>query len=69
MECFRLQEAVKVRCIKPCEGIYADITKEEVEFIDEYSTGMKEIFEAYENFKNQFLDVTKFPPAIIGIQQ
>ena len=50
----------------PCEGLYADITKEDIDYIDEHTPGMKLIFEAYEKYKNQFLNITKFPPAMIG---
>ena len=50
----------------PCEGIFADIRKEEVEVVDENTPGMKHILEAYEKYKNQFQDEIPYPPAIIG---
>ena len=50
----------------PCEGIYADIGKEEVEVVDENTPEMKHIFEAYEKYKNQFLADMDYPIAIRG---
>ena len=44
----------------PCEGIFADIRREKLEIIDENTPRMKHIFKAYEIYKNQFQDETRF---------
>ena len=49
-----------------CEGIFADIRKEEVDVVDENTPGMKDIFEAYEKYKNQFQEDITYPPSILG---
>ena len=46
----------------PCEGIFADIRKEEVDIVDELTPGMADIIRAYENFKNQFINKTVNSP-------
>ena len=56
-----------MHCLIPCEGIYATIKKEEVQTVDEKTPGMKKLFEAYERYKNQFMNETIYPSALSGI--
>ena len=60
--------ADSANCEIPCEGIYADIFKENIDEIDESNPGMKEVMEAYENYKNQFLNEIPFPFSIRGYE-
>ena len=66
IECAQRQEANRDKCTIPCEGIYADIWKEPTEIIDENTPEMRDLFIAYENYKNQFLDEPKYPSAMQG---
>ena len=54
-------------CLIPCEGIYATIKKDEVEIIDSKTPGMEKLYEAYEKYKNQFMNETIYPSALSGI--
>ena len=56
----------KSKCLIPCEGLYATLKKEEVDNVDEKTPGMEEIFEAYEKYKNQFMNDTIYPSALTG---
>ena len=67
LDCFNNQEDELDKCIQPCEGIYADIMKENVKVVDKYTPGMKNLVEAYEKYKNLFLDDIEYPPALSGI--
>ena len=62
IDCTRKKKADKDKCQIPCEGIYADIRKKEVDIVDETTPGMEEIFKAYEKYKNQFSNITMNPP-------
>ena len=62
IDCARKQNADKNQCQIPCEGMYADFWKEEVEIIDEATPGMEETMKAYEKYKYQFSNKTVNPP-------
>ena len=53
-------------CNVPCEGIFSDVLKEELAKIDENTDDMRDIFKAYENFKNLFHQEITFPIGILG---
>ena len=62
-----LDDAEDDNCLIPCEGIYADVSKENVNDVDHNTPGMKEIFEAYDDYKNQFYKEIDYPAVILGI--
>ena len=66
MVCARRQKVGKDQCVRPCEGIYADIRKEPVKIVDKDTPGMKDLFIAYENYKNQYLEEPIYPKALQG---
>ena len=51
-------------CLTPCEGVFADISKEPVEHF--YGQSMKTILEAYESYKNFFNASPTYPVGISG---
>ena len=53
-------------CNVPCEGIFSDVLKEELAKIDENTDDMRDIFKAYENFKNLFHQEITYPIGILG---
>ena len=55
------------KCLVPCEGIFSDVWKEESADIDENNDGMRDIFKAYESFKNNFHKEISYPIGILGI--
>ena len=67
VSCSRRQIPDNDKCLIPCEGVYADITQEKVDIIDINTPGIKKIMEAYENYKNQFIEEMPFPFSISGI--
>ena len=56
MNCSMRQEIEENKCTIPCEGIYADIFKHNGEIVDGTFPEMKDLFDAYEKYKNQFID-------------
>ena len=66
--CARRQRVDKDKCKIPCEGIFADIRKEELDIIDETTPGMEKILIAYENYKNQFIKKTINSPGSLHHQ-
>ena len=53
-------------CNVPCEGIFFDVLKEELDKIDENTDGMRDILKAYGNFKNLFHQEISYPIGILG---
>ena len=55
-------------CIIPCEGIFADIRKEDVQIVDDFTKGMKDILVAYEKYKNLFFNTSHLthPSDLLG---
>ena len=56
-------------CLTPCEGINVDITKHDVDTVDE-NIGkklMKSVFESYKTYKNNFQPEVPFNPVISGM--
>ena len=49
----------------PCDGVYADIRKEDVKLVDEDTPGMEKLFQAYEKYKNQGRDEIEYPLDLI----
>ena len=66
-DCSRRQKIDKSRCKIPCEGIYADFWKEDVDIVDGSTPGMANIIKAYEKYKNQFSNLTIKPPGRYNI--
>ena len=64
--CTEAQMPRSDQCLTPCEGVYADITHENLDIIDINTPGLKNVMEAYENYKNQFLKELPFPFSISG---
>ena len=54
-------------CKVPCEGTYFDVWKEESTDIDENTDSMKDIFKAYDSFKNLFHQEITYPIGILGM--
>ena len=56
-------------CPTPCEGINVDITKQDLDIVDENNFGKnkKFIFEHYKKYKNNFQTEIPFNPVISGI--
>ena len=67
IDCYHQLSVDKSNCLMPCEGIFADIWKENVDEVTANHHGMKNIFEAYENYKNQFIVDLNYPIAILGM--
>ena len=67
MDCYQTLNIDENKCLIPCEGIFTDISKERNEDFTENSVGMKNIFNAYEKYKNQFLVDVEYPVSIKGI--
>ena len=53
-------------CKVPCQGIFSDVWKEESPEIDENTDGMRDIFKAYEHFRNHFKQEISYPIGILG---
>ena len=51
----------KDNCLNPCEGVYADIRREDGEIVDETIPGMEDVLAAYEKYKNQFQNDSIYP--------
>ena len=67
IDCSKKQKLQKEKCTILCEGIYADIRKDEKVVVDVDTPGMKKLVEAYERYKNQFQDEITYPPALMSI--
>ena len=65
--CFNKLSVSLGECLVPCEGIFADVWKGESADIDENTDGMKDIFKAYESFKNNLLEEISYPFGISGV--
>ena len=51
-------------CLTPCEGVFADISKEPIEHF--HGQSMSTILEAYESYKNFFKASPTYPVGISG---
>ena len=67
MKCCQSVNIDRKKCLKPCFGVYADVSKN----LDDYEK-MKDswnlIIEKYKIFKNMFLKNISYPPELIGMQ-
>ena len=54
-------------CIKPCTGLYADVTKHNQDVYDEEMKKWEPVLESYLQYKNMFKDDITYPPEFKGI--
>ena len=67
IDCTKKENSNKDNCPILCEGIYADIRKEQELLVDIDTPGMKNLVDAYEKYKSQFHDEMTYPPTLMSI--